>query len=164
MLPYGNAKTSGSKVSCQHGPDECATNMAEACAIKHLPAAKDYMEFIFCAEAAARSAKAGAIIARCAPSGAAAAAIAACYGDGAGAEGTALIAEAGKETAPWNHQYTPWLVIDGKHSTAGEQSLATAICAAYTGPRPPAACKRYAEAPLAAGGRCFVEEEDLVLA
>jgi interferon gamma-inducible protein 30 len=140
MLPYGNAHTFGGKVRCQHGEKECELNMVEACGIKHLPDTQDYMDFIFCVEGDAKKSTPDAVIKSCAKDSATAASITACYGEGSGAEGTAAIAAAAQQTAPLNHEYTPWLVINGKHSTKGEDNLKKAICAAYKGSERPAAC------------------------
>jgi len=147
MLPYGNAQTAGGVVQCQHGPAECNLNMVEACGIKHLPRisnlqfASDYMKFIFCVESGAqKSGTPDSLIKSCAKDTTTATAISACYGEGAGAEGKAAIAAVAAKTTPLKHQYTPWLLINGKHSAAGEQNLKAAICAAYKGPDKPAAC------------------------
>mmetsp|Transcript_107124 Transcript_107124/g.302930 ORF Transcript_107124/g.302930 Transcript_107124/m.302930 type:complete len:224 (-) Transcript_107124:276-947(-) len=151
MLPYGNARGSGTDIVCQHGLKECQMNMVEACAIKHLPDPRDYMPFIFCSERAARKSTPAAIIAACA-TGSAAGAITACYGDGKGSEGIALESALAKQTALLQHKYTPWVVIDGVHSTQGEDHLLKAICKAYKGPSPPAACAKHADR------RCFRPE------
>eukprot|EP00931_Biecheleriopsis_adriatica_P033705 TRINITY_DN19549_c0_g1_i2.p1 TRINITY_DN19549_c0_g1~~TRINITY_DN19549_c0_g1_i2.p1 ORF type:complete len:162 (-),score=33.73 TRINITY_DN19549_c0_g1_i2:209-694(-) len=148
MLPYGNARTNGTQVACQHGPTECQINMVEACAIKHLPAPEDYMSFIFCAEGAPENPKA--VIGTCAKEGVKAD-IEKCYGEGHGEEGTSLIADAAKATAPLNHQYTPWIAIDDVHSQAAEQNLEKAICQAYKGSKSPPACAKYA------AQRCYRE-------
>jgi len=140
MLPYGNAQTAGGVVQCQHGPAECNLNMVEACGIKHLPNASDYMTFIFCVESGAPSGTPDSLIKSCAKDTTTATAISACYGEGAGAEGKAAIAALAAKTTVTKHQYTPWLIINGKHSTAGEQNLKAAICAAYKGSAKPAAC------------------------
>jgi interferon gamma-inducible protein 30 len=140
MLPYGNARMSGGKVQCQHGEKECEFNMVEACGIKHLPDPTDYMTFIFCVESAASGSTPDAVIQSCAKDPSTNVLISACYGEGSGAEGSAAIADAAKQTDPLKHQYTPWLVINGKHSAKGEDNLKQAICAAYTGSDKPAAC------------------------
>ena len=33
LVPFGNARYVGDKLQCQHGPDECAANSYEQCAI-----------------------------------------------------------------------------------------------------------------------------------
>ena len=52
LVPYGNAKTSGKEVKCQHGEEECEGNMWENCAIKLNPEFSDYFPFIHCMEKA----------------------------------------------------------------------------------------------------------------
>lgn len=138
MLPYGNAHGTD-PATCQHGPQECAFNMIEACGIEHLKEAGLYMPFIFCVEESDDSKTPDQVIESCAPHSFMAS-ILNCYGGGKGAEGTALIAAIAAKTAPLNHQYTPWVVIDGKHSEAAENNLEQAICTAYKGLDKPAAC------------------------
>lgn len=140
MLPYGNARTTSGKVSCQHGAGECKVNMVEACAIRRLRDPRAYMEFIFCVEKFARSESPDALIEKCAKDDASAKSISSCYGDGEGVEGAAAIAAIANETQSLGHRYTPWLVINGQHSTSGERNLKRAICDVYKGPHRPAAC------------------------
>jgi len=145
MLPYGNAQGTGSNVTCQHGPTECHFNMVEACAIKHLAVPNDYMPFVFCAEAVDTAKTPADVIASCSPHPVVAASISTCYGNGVGAEGVALINAAAAATKPFNHQYTPWVEINGEHSTAAEDNLEKAVCTAYKGPNAPAACSKYVD-------------------
>jgi hypothetical protein len=37
---------------------------------------------------------------------------------------------------PSNHQYTPWIVVDGKLSPSNGDNLLEEVCAAYTGEKP----------------------------
>eukprot|EP00928_Gymnodinium_smaydae_P035060 TRINITY_DN24733_c0_g1_i1.p1 TRINITY_DN24733_c0_g1~~TRINITY_DN24733_c0_g1_i1.p1 ORF type:complete len:167 (+),score=39.84 TRINITY_DN24733_c0_g1_i1:214-714(+) len=164
MLPYGNAKMSGSSVQCQHGPTECKYNMVEACGIKHNPQPEDYMDFIFCVEAAAagHADDVNGTITKCAKDANVAHSISTCYGEGSGQEGSSLIASYAAQTNKLGHQYTPWVVLNGKHSEAAENNLKKAVCKAYKGSNPPAACKVYAVE------RCFKndvtgKEGDVVL-
>jgi len=52
LIPYGKAYTSAGseryQFSCQHGPLECQANIFHACAIHHVPAPQDRMDFIRC--------------------------------------------------------------------------------------------------------------------
>merc|ERR1711881_751342 len=80
------------------------------------------------------------IIKGCAKDSATASAISTCYGGGTGSEGGAAIAKIAQLTKPLGHTYTPWLVIDGKHSLEMQDNLKKAICDAYKGPNKPAAC------------------------
>mmetsp|Transcript_76582 Transcript_76582/g.216568 ORF Transcript_76582/g.216568 Transcript_76582/m.216568 type:complete len:162 (-) Transcript_76582:152-637(-) len=145
MLPYGNARDQGGQVACQHGPAECKLNMVEACGIKHLPTAKEYMPFIFCVESGAKDGTPDALIRSCTEGNSTAKLISDCYGEGSGGEGAAAIAAVGQQTAALGHQYTPWVVIDGQHSKSGESGLKQAICDAYKGAARPSACQGDAE-------------------
>lgn len=145
MLPYGNAQGTGSNITCQHGPTECHFNMVEACAIKHEATPDAYMAFVFCAEAVDTVKTPAAVIESCSSTPAMAKSISTCYGKGAGAEGIALENTAAAKTAPLNHQYTPWVEINGEHSTLAEDNLAKALCQAYKGPNAPAACSKYVD-------------------
>lgn len=144
MLPYGNAQGTGSKIQCQHGPEECKANMVEACGIKHLSDAKDYMPFVFCAEGSlSNGGTPDSVIGKCEKDQTVAAEIKKCYGEGTGKEGISLEDAAAAATQPLNHQYTPWVVLDGEHSVAAENNLEKAICHAYKGENPPAACAKH---------------------
>jgi len=137
--------------------------MVEACAIKHLPAPEDYMDFIFCAEGSMASPEE--LISKCSKASVKSD-IEACYGKGTGAEGKALIAAAGAATAPLKHEYTPWVVLDGTHSKAAEQNLEKAICDAYKGAEKPAACAKFGAEELIgiayAENRCFRDSSPVV--
>jgi len=143
MLPYGNAQGT-TKVQCQHGPQECAFNMIEACGIEHLKDAGLYMPFIFCIEGSDNTLTPAQVIEKCAPHSFMGS-ITTCFGDGKGTDGSALIAQIAAKTKPLNHQYTPWVLINGNHSVAAENNLEKAICTAYTGSSKPAACAKHAE-------------------
>jgi len=117
--------------------------MVEACGIQHLNGSEAYMPFIFCIEKSDSNGTPAALIAACAPSNTSAQAINTCFGDGQGAEGSSLIATIAAKTKPLNHQYTPWVVINGEHSKMAEDNLEKAICTAYKGAEPPAACHKY---------------------
>mmetsp|Transcript_46049 Transcript_46049/g.127942 ORF Transcript_46049/g.127942 Transcript_46049/m.127942 type:complete len:194 (-) Transcript_46049:151-732(-) len=143
LLPYGNAEGSGSKIECQHGPNECEVNMVEACAIKHLPSQEEHLPFIFCSEAAAQTKKAANIIESCSPNSTVASSITGCFGGGHGDEGVTLENAIAKATQPLHHKYTPWVVLEGRHSAMAEDNLEKAICRAYKGSNRPPACAKY---------------------
>lgn len=118
--------------------------MVEACGIKHLSDAKDYMPFVFCVEGSlSNGATPDSAMDKCAK-GAELAAIKKCYGEGKGKEGITLEDAAEAATQPFNHQYTPWVVLNGEHSVAAENNLEKAICHAYKGEDPPKACAKHA--------------------
>ena len=66
MVPFGNAKISGSSVTCQHGPDECLGNSYEQCAIHLYPNASQYFPYYECMEAAGKRMIHGKTSANCA--------------------------------------------------------------------------------------------------
>uniref|UniRef100_A0A7S0AG79 Gamma-interferon-inducible lysosomal thiol reductase n=1 Tax=Pyrodinium bahamense TaxID=73915 RepID=A0A7S0AG79_9DINO len=138
---------------CQHGPTECEVNMLEACAIKHLLSAMEFLPFIFCAEnAVQRKLPPAAVITHCSKNATVRSSIEYCYGGGQGAEGVALVSDAGDTTRSLKHKYTPWLLINGEHSAYGEEHLQKAVCKAYSGPNPPPACRKHVDR------RCFPDE------
>eukprot|EP00746_Dinoflagellata_sp_MGD_P006530 gnl/MRDRNA2_/MRDRNA2_112799_c0_seq1.p1 gnl/MRDRNA2_/MRDRNA2_112799_c0~~gnl/MRDRNA2_/MRDRNA2_112799_c0_seq1.p1 ORF type:complete len:189 (-),score=35.89 gnl/MRDRNA2_/MRDRNA2_112799_c0_seq1:188-754(-) len=143
MLPYGNARGT-TKVQCQHGPQECAFNMIEACGIKHLADPAAYFPFIFCVEKSDDSKSPSEVIEECIAETDKQEAISTCFGDGKGEEGVALIAVIAKKTQSLDHKYTPWVVVNGQHSEAAENNLEKSICEVYKGPNKPAACDKYA--------------------
>ena len=51
LVPYGNARTSGTTVSCQHGEDECKGNTWELCGIDQAgDAFSAYWPYMHCME------------------------------------------------------------------------------------------------------------------
>jgi len=129
LVPYGNAKTSGKEVKCQHGEEECEGNMWENCAIKLNPEFSDYFPFIHCMEKA--SSKMLDEVRRCArTSGLEYGKLEECYKF----EGKSLLIEAGKRTP--THSYVPWVEVDGKHSTEAENNLVKTVCELYKGEKP----------------------------
>lgn len=151
VVPWGNAQEKGKTVQCQHGPNECAADIVENCAIAQGPG---YFGFIDCFESAyANNWRTGSLkpmyaaAAKCASSNNIdVSKLKACY---AGPEGKKLQAAAAKATNSLNppHQYTPWVTIDGKNQNLNSPkwSLLSAVCSAYQGPKP-AACSKV-EAP-----------------
>jgi len=139
LVPYGNANTRGNTVTCQHGPDECTGNIWENCAIKYYQEFNDHFNFIVCLERYGRTmlhhaedcAKEANLdfdkIKACAES----------------SEGYNLLIQAGEQT-PNNHQYVPWLHINGKHNTEAESDFLRAICKYYSGSSKPKACQNLA--------------------
>lgn len=134
IVPYGNAMTSSTgKVTCQHGPQECWANKMEACVIDAYPKFTDHFPMIDCveganeltnttAEACAKKHKISwATVEKCID----------------GPRGDELIKLAGAKTNSLKppHQFTPWVVVDGKPMSDPTKLLST-ICAAYTGEKP----------------------------
>jgi len=146
LLPYGNAHTSASGVKCQHGAGECVGNIWENCAINQRPAFPEHFPFVLCMEQHAgrmlNFTDQCASVARLD------------YGRlrtcAEGQEGEGLLVEAGKRTGA--HSYVPWLLIDGRH--ADENRFLQLVCAAYTGPKPPACAQPVAGAQSGSVQRC----------
>jgi len=132
IVPFGNAKISYRKVTCQHGEDECTANSYEQCSIAEYPAFAAHYPFIYCLEkhgssmlhftsACAKEARLD--ITR----------IEACVNHQTRA--FALQQEYAALT-PSNHTYVPWIVVDGSLSKSDGDRLLQEVCTAYTGPKP----------------------------
>eukprot|EP00747_Dinoflagellata_sp_TGD_P040567 gnl/TRDRNA2_/TRDRNA2_140935_c0_seq4.p1 gnl/TRDRNA2_/TRDRNA2_140935_c0~~gnl/TRDRNA2_/TRDRNA2_140935_c0_seq4.p1 ORF type:complete len:271 (-),score=13.59 gnl/TRDRNA2_/TRDRNA2_140935_c0_seq4:43-774(-) len=131
MLPYGNAEGTGLKTICQHGSQECKTNMVHDCAIKHMTTP---IKFILCAQQYTKNMWPPELL------------IFACT-----QQRDTIIAmmqcsfkfdnkDVEERTRALNHKYVPWVSLNGKHSPDAERDLRAAICSAYHGSKPPAAC------------------------
>jgi interferon gamma-inducible protein 30 len=136
IVPWGNAEIEkGNKFNCQHGPNECAGNRWEACAIAHAPV-QQHIEFYFCFEAAGENQLKN--VQKCATKAKMNyTELSVCYH---GAEGTALQKKNAALT-PKDHKYTPWVVVDGK--SGADENFLRKVCAAYKsdGGTEPAGCK-----------------------
>jgi len=137
FVPYGNAKIdlNAKTVSCQHGDVECSGNSYEQCAIEAYPDAADYLPFVGCL-ASAGSAKMhlDQTFEDCA-NGASLdfGKIKACHDD----VGKAWELQVKySELTPADHQWTPWVVVDGTLYEDGE--FIDVVCEAYTGTKPEA--------------------------
>lgn len=148
LWPYGNAKEAMGPdkqwvFTCQHGPAECLGNMIEACAIKYHNATSDWFPFVNCIEASSQDP--GEAAPGCASKSGwtdYATSITTCV---KGPEGNALmhsIAVATDSLVP-PHQWTPWIVLNGKPLNSGQLSLSLTklVCDAYQGTKPPG-CKQ----------------------
>ena len=131
LIGYGNAQTHGKRVSCQHGTGECNALMVEDCAIKHNPEFSDHWPFVLCMENAGDGMLSD--VQRCATQAKLNyQTIATCY---KGSEGTQALIAAGKATG--QHNYVPWVEINGQHSSqADSQNFLKAVCAAMKGKKP----------------------------
>lgn len=135
LIGYGNAQTSGSRVSCQHGSGECQALEVEDCAIRHNPEFSDHWPFILCMEQKG-DAMLKNIQACATKAGLDYATIDACY---KGKEGLQDLIAAGKRTG--SHQYVPWVEINGKHDASADNgNFLKAVCGAIAGEKP-AGCK-----------------------
>lgn len=151
IYPYGNANEKGSAGSytftCQHGENECDGNMVETC---YINAAKwdqtNFMPFILDFESqlsktGGRNAYSSAqTLLNTGNYGLKWSDISACVGTSGQKGGTTGNAEE-HQMALWtnqaNHQYTPWITLEGKHTTTiqNECSASTlqCTCSKYTG-------------------------------
>jgi len=148
LVPYGNAREkqipNGWAFTCQHGPDECYVNVVETCAISQYPNISQHFSFINCLETVNSLSGTGFgddPISRIQP----------CALDNNidydnlincanGTTGNNLehaMAQKTDKLSP-SHQYVPWITINGIHSTDAENDIISAVCAAYTGTKPPA--------------------------
>ena len=140
LYPYGNAKESKDgdkwKFECQHGKGECQMNLIETCALHLMSHPHQFMPFINCVEKNATMKNAQ----KCAESlqvewGP----ISQCY---SGSEGNFLEHQLAQKTEALKpqHQYVPWIVVDGKHTeqmqTDAQTSLEEFICTNYKGTAP----------------------------
>jgi len=151
FVPYGNAHEThdGTKwvFQCQHGEQECVGNVITTCSMDILKNFTTYFPFILCMETAP-----GMDYAKVGPECAQKlsidfAPIDACY---KGTQGNQLEHQMALKTEALNppHKYTPWIVINGKHTETLQQraqrNLVEVICETYTGTKPDA-CSQYTE-------------------
>lgn len=124
------------KVECQHGVAECDANTYEQCAIHLYPYPERYLPFLTCLDETLPhrynrdEPMDASLFAKCARFSALDfESIAACHNDPEMA--WKLNVEASKKT-PDNHQYVPWIVINGLHGMDEEkESFVDAVCKAY---------------------------------
>eukprot|EP00397_Hematodinium_sp_SG-2012_P057347 GEMP01071585.1.p1 GENE.GEMP01071585.1~~GEMP01071585.1.p1 ORF type:complete len:237 (+),score=62.24 GEMP01071585.1:79-789(+) len=129
LLPYGNSMAWN---KCQHGPIECQHNMVEACILKHIPDPKAHLSVICCYEEQLLVGHADPIDAlkKCTSLLSFTYTqdeIIKCYGNFAGAEGIAAVEDVAKRT-PKDHQYVPWVNVNGVHDPLAERNLHERLC------------------------------------
>eukprot|EP00731_Ephydatia_muelleri_P010327 Em0005g913a len=141
-VPWGNAVIKGGSFDCQHGTMECTINTIDACVIHYYPNQTDFWPFVEC------MVEKGAFQD---PTDAQNCAeklslkwdlIQPCY---TGLMGHNLELMYANETASLKppHQYTPWITINGEHSTDAENGdLIKVVCNTYQGSDKPAACNQ----------------------
>jgi Gamma interferon inducible lysosomal thiol reductase (GILT) len=147
LVPYGNTQYNAATgvYTCQHGADECASDLITSCVLYKLSGnltsieagdtSEEAFPFVQCLEI----------------NGGASAKAESCYTSTMGASSLkyadvttcvnneAADVQAASAKATPVHQYTPWALVGGQlleHTNL----LVPAICAAYTGPAP-ASCK-----------------------
>lgn len=139
-VPFGNAQYHPltGKATCQHGELECVGNSWEQCAIAHYPDQNTWFPFYYCIEANGREGVTSLPTKECAElANLDYDTLQTCVD---GAEAKELLKKAYEDT-PSDHQYVPWVVINGKLWNQ-EGSLTKALCKAYKegGGEEPEAC------------------------
>lgn len=137
IVPFGNAKKNpfSPTYQCQHGKQECEGNRWEQCAIAHYPNTTQHLQFYVCMETAADSMLKH--VKSCAKAaGMDYSVLSTCYN---GPESAKLQAAAAAAT-PSDHQYVPWIVINGKNCLQGCDGFVKKVCRAYKGPNPAPIC------------------------
>lgn len=140
IVPFGNAKISGSKVTCQHGEKECEGNSWEQCGIAHNPDPKDHFPYYECMEASKGKPNFKSAAQSCAKeAGIEFGPIETCFN---GEEGASLQKKYAKLT-PSDHKYTPWVTLNGKVMPQ-RGTFIKHLCEAWTaeGGARPAGCPR----------------------
>jgi len=148
-VAYGNTKydSATDTFTCQHGAGECESDALELCnqylisgdinSINTGDTSMAAWPFTLCMEEATGDPNAapGCYAAHAVNSSIPYSAIADCATNQFNVVQTAAM-----KATPSDHQYVPWVLIDGEVLDNTNQ-LVTAICAAYTGP-PPASCRK----------------------
>lgn len=159
MVAYGNTKPSGDTYTCQHGAGECESDALEVCtqyllsgdidSINSGDTSKAAYPFILCMEEADGDPTQGE----------------ACFTSSMPSNTTVTwsqvqqcqqndfntVTTAAMKATPSDHQYVPWVLVDGQLLGSEPNALMKAICDSYDGTAP-SSCKRLeVETPE----RCF---------
>lgn len=143
QVVYGNARTNGGTITCQHGAEECLDNVLQTCGIAHSTGPAQWLPYIHCMETYGSTQRQHAQ--SCATAaGISWTAVDACF---KGTEGQTLELAAGNATASLvpAHQFVPWVTLSDAEGAgtfcdeSGCDGFLQAVCDAYTG-TPPAAC------------------------
>ena len=133
LVPFGNAHIRAGKLQCQHGPKECTANSYEQCAIDAYPDFSTHFPFYLCMEKAAEKMIQEAE--KCANDASLNyTLIKSCVDDPVK---SAALQQKFSTLTPKDHQYTPWVVVNGTLSPSNGDKLLEEVCAAYTGDLPP---------------------------
>jgi len=162
MVAYGNTQppvAEGDSYSCQHGPQECESDALELCtqyllsgdlnSIESGDTTKAAYPFILCMEEAAGDPTKGQeCFSSSMPSNSTLTwdAVQQCQQNDFDA-----VTSAAMKATPSDHQYVPWVLVDGVLLGSDKNALMKSICASYDGPTPQS-CKRLGEE---AEGRCY---------
>jgi len=150
LVPYGNAQETETsdgvyEFECQHGPSECVYNTIEACALAKIECPITTFQFIDCIERSDESrdpdqdffkvAMNCALLTKLDDT-----TIDAMTKCATGLEGMELEHEAAVKTDSLDppHQFVPYVVVNGEHSDAVQDSISGSlfeyVCGAYLGP------------------------------
>jgi len=143
MIPYGNTKYNSTTdtYTCQHGVDECTSDVFEQCAIYltnfgSMERAETAFPFLQCMELQEGNPQfAESCYTKSMPSSTTSVSwsdVSNC----AATQSQEMQAIANKLTIPTNHQYVPWVLVDGT-LLSNTELLKAAVCQAYTGEKPP---------------------------
>jgi len=139
IYPYGNAQESydGSQwqFTCQHGDQECQGNIILTCAIRLNPDVKQWLPFANCMEGGNDPVSSAQGCAQ--QTNLDWSRINECTTSSQGNQWEHEMAQATDNLDP-PHQYTPWVMVNGAHSTDAENQLQPVVCAAWQGAPPPA--------------------------
>jgi interferon gamma-inducible protein 30 len=140
IIPYGNARIIDGSLVCQHGPDECALNIVQTCAIRLWPKVTDWFPFIYCLETLDRSTAANNWKSCVHPSHLDLDPLIECFESPLGAK---LEMECAAETDRLQppHKYVPWVLVNGEPLLENYEDVAAYVCKAYQGNKP-AVCSR----------------------
>ncbi|XP_060089402.1 gamma-interferon-inducible lysosomal thiol reductase [Heteronotia binoei] len=154
LVPYGNAqetKTEGKwHFDCQHGEEECQGNMMEACLIHLLEDVNLFFPVIFCMESGSQ------VVGNLLPCLKVYAPelsmdnVTACV---KGDLGNQLMHQNAQRTEALKpqHQYVPWIVINGEHTeklqAVAMEALFTLVCTLYKGELPSACQEKLLASP-----------------
>jgi len=161
IYPYGNAHEKQAIVSqeweftCQHGSEECDANMVETCFINLVGFDQNkYMEFLFEYEKALeaqkrkdafKAAKSVYDAGNWDPSWDDLSDCMGTAGENGGKTGNQYMHQMALWTAAAKHQYTPWITLNGQHTTTIQDDCVkdtlACTCAVYGGTNP--CCKKY---------------------
>ena len=143
LVPYGNTRVSGTTFTCQHGADECRSDLFALCLLDRLGgvgstiASAAAYPFVLCMEMAegAPDAAPGCFDKTLAPNVEFTWAddiLAKCADDPVQ---SIVIQQVGADATPKEHQYVPWVVIEGA-VVDNPDPLLELVCTAYTGYAP----------------------------
>lgn len=146
VIPWGNARTDArtGDVQCQHGPLECELNKLIGCAIAQHPVQDDWFPFLTCLEEAIIESKAQVTVDdvahKCAVhAGMVTQKLLDCQKGDLGNSLQRLAAQRTASLKP-QHQYVPWVVVNGIPLLEDDENIMRYICVAYTGRDRPEVC------------------------